>query len=71
MHSSGVSSIYKLEGAPQFPSINGSDVKMFQVNLKTLASNLTSEVKEKLANRTRKIFTNNGTSPVVKYYSEL
>ena len=71
-YGNGAASIYKLEGAIQFPSVANCNIEMFQTDLGKLAQNLTPDLKSQIATRSdRKILTNKGTSPVLKYYSNL
>lgn len=65
----GTSNMYKLEGSKQFPSMSNCNVEMYQCNLNKLTDNLTSDMVQLLQTRgNRKLFTNNGTLPILKYY---
>lgn len=71
-HSSGLSSIYKLQGATKIPSIYDTDIKSSSSSAKVFVPRFTEEDLIKLQDRTQKkllILYNN--KPVVKYYSEL
>lgn len=71
-HSSGTSAIYTLEGVPQFTSMTNCNVEMYQGNLSKIVKNMNSDMVSLLAtNGNRKIFTHNGTSPILKYYYDL
>lgn len=71
-HSSGVSAIYKLEGATQMTTMCNTDVKGYSINVENLQNNLTEEQKTKLQERgNRKILFVENSVPYLKYYSEL
>ena len=71
-HSSGVSGVYKLEGAVKLPTMTNVDVKGYTINVPSLIANLTDGQKTKLGEAgNRKVLHVVNSVPYVKYYSEL
>lgn len=70
-HSSGVSNVYKLEGAVKLPSITNTDIKCYANSVPQLVTNLSAAQKTKLAETgNRKLLYVLNSVPYVKYYSE-
>lgn len=71
-HSSGVSSIYKLQGAVQIPNIFDADVKASSCSAKTFVPALTGDQKAAMENRSKKkLISIVGSTTKIIYYDQL
>lgn len=71
-HSSGVSKVYKLQGATQIPNIFDADVKASSCSAKVFVPALTSEQKADMENRSKKkLISITGSTIKIIYYDQL